>query len=511
MLTYKSLTHNGRIGNILFEAASTIGLAKKFGHDYVLPEWDGFKYFEHDFKTGNIPFFDRNVRENGFTYDEEFWKQNLHNTSEKINIQGYLQSELYFEDAKKLFRFRPNKRLDVLFAPYKKETTIALHVRRGDYTDNPNYVNLGVKYYLNALPEIPQGKVIVFTDDYRYCRNMFRDQGFVYDFDGLSAMDHLYLMSKCDHFIVANSTFSWWGAYLGEKKGSVVVRPDKYFLGSLEDHDTSQFWPKHWIKVEAVPDRDNLSDVTIVIPISFDGKDRKQNIQVLLRYLHKNFRVKIILGEQGSGYRFKYLERYVTKYIYFDDIQDFHRTKMINEMVKMADTTIVAICDSDVLIPRGQMISAAHKIRVNGADVVYPYDGRFIRCLKEPWTSLFDSDPYRVNSLDGVQENMNLYDKESFGGIFFVDKFSYMKAGMENENFVSFGREDVERYVRFKGLGLTVTREEGCLYHLHHRRGLNSTMRHPHAKQNSHECRKVINMNYDELREYVDGWKWLKT
>lgn len=496
------------------QIASTIGLAKRFGHDYELPEWEHFKCFAHKFNVGNTPFFDRKVQENDFTYDHEYWEQGLSNLNETINIVGYLQSANFWQQdrewAKDLFKFdkKFTKKLDKLFSPYEKETTMALHVRRGDYVGNPNYFNLGINYYLNAISQLPRGKLILFTDDYNYCENMFKGNDVVFDFKGLSDIEHLYLMTKCDHFIASNSTFSWWGAYLGEKKHSIVIRPDKYFTGKLSGHNTADFWPEEWTPLGAMPDRDDLSDVTVVIPISFDSRDRKNNIQVVMRWLVTNFKVKIIIGEQGSAYRFKYLERYC-KYVYFEGMQFFHRTKMINDLVRMADTSIVVVCDSDVLIPSKQMISAATKIRSKQADIVFPYDGRFVRCQRRPWTQIFNSDPHKVNQMNEVYHEMSLFGKESFGGIFFVDKDSYIDAGMENENFISFGREDVERVVRFKNLGLTVTREDGLLYHLQHKKGLNSSMRHPHAKQNVEECRKVIAMKPKALKKYVKSWGWV--
>lgn len=500
MLLHKRIGDGGRIGNQCFGVASTIGLAKRFNHDYRIPPWDLAEHFEYDFKMEDVKFFDRPLRENGFHYDEEFWAQNLSKPNEIINIEGYLQSAKYWGDnkrfAQKLFKFKPKPELDGIIP---KGKNIALHVRRGDYVGNPNYFNLGSDYYKNALKELPKGNVIIFSDDYNYCKEKFYG---VY-LEGYSDIEHLYLMTKCDHFIVSNSTFSWWGAYLGQKRGSIVIHPNKYFCGRLETHDTSDFWPDGWKEMKASEDRDDLSDVTFILPIAFDSKERKKNVEALYTFLVKNFRAKIILGENGCN-KFEYLKRYSHKYIRFD-YQFFHRTKMINEMVKMADTKIVAIIDSDVLVPKGQLISAANDIRSGGADVTYPYDGRFVRC-KQKWTERFTKDAFRVNAKNGVYENMWLNeDRESVGGVFFVNKESYLSVGGENENFISFGREDVERYTRFKKLGLTITRIDGCLYHLWHPKTLNSTMKHPHAEQNKLECKKVSDMPSDELRKYVDN------
>jgi hypothetical protein len=499
MILHKRIGDGGRAGNQLFSIASVIGLARQFGHDYRIPPWNMAEYFEHDFQMEDVKFFDRALRENGFHYDEEFWKQNLQHPNEIINIEGYLQSDKYWgEDrlfAQKLFKFKSIPKLDKVLP---KGKNIALHIRRGDYVGNPNYYNLGSDYYKNALKALPKGSVIIFSDDYNYCRDNFHG----IFLEGYSDIEHLYLMTKCDHFIVSNSTFSWWGAYLGQKKDSVVIHPDRYFCGRLETHDTSDFWPKEWKEMKAAEDRDDLSDVTFVIPISFDSKQRKKNAEALYTFLVKNFRTKIILGENGME-KFKYLEKYSHKYVRFD-YPYFHRTRMINEMVKMADTKIVAVIDSDVLIPKGQLITAAHEIRSGGADITYPYE-HFIRC-KEEWTERFTKDAYRVNAKNGIYENMwENEDKESFGGCFFVNKEAYLGAGGENENFISFGREDVERYIRFKKLGLTVTRTEGSLYHLWHPKTLNSTIKHPHYAQNREECRKVADMESDELRIYVDN------
>lgn len=131
-----------------------------------------------------------------------------------------------------------------------QSNSVSIHVRRGDKVLS-HYAELGVDYYRKAL-EVIDGDLFVFSDDIGWCRDNLGSATYVDIEDYLS----LELMSSCKHNIIANSTFSWWGAFLNENPDKVVVAPSMYF--SKEFLKTSKKYramerylvaPEKWIKV----------------------------------------------------------------------------------------------------------------------------------------------------------------------------------------------------------------------------------------------------------------------
>ena len=127
----------------------------------------------------------------------------------------------------------------------------SLHVRRGDYIGHPNFDNICTpQYYRNAIAEI-QKKVhtkvtfYVFSDDIDWCREEFGDKGFEYVNcnHGKDSWQDMMLISRCQHHIMANSTFSWWSSFLGEKEGSFIICPPKFSI-----KDNGENYPPSWIR-----------------------------------------------------------------------------------------------------------------------------------------------------------------------------------------------------------------------------------------------------------------------
>lgn len=108
---------------------------------------------------------------------------------------------------------------------------VAIHVRRGDYVNNPFYVNLcNSIYYAEAVLEFPNEKFIVFSDDIEWCK-MYFDSRFEFS-EGHTAEEDLKLMAGCKGIIMANSSLSWWAAFLGPKKK--VIYPKKWFQDGIQ-------------------------------------------------------------------------------------------------------------------------------------------------------------------------------------------------------------------------------------------------------------------------------------
>jgi len=396
---------------------------------------------------------------------------------------------------------------------YKRQ----VHVRRGDYVGNKNYCQLPPQYYIRFFESHPDNVFYIFTDDYETCRKWFWTVDNVEYVEGCNEIEHLALMSQFQNHMIANSSFSWWGATLAElyNKKVNVVRPDCLFVGRLAESCTGKdFYPEHWEKRELcvikrgmyLKKKIDFGDVTFVIPCCFDSRDRKKNIALIIHYIQSQFGSPIILGEQGGDF-FNHFGG--VKYVKFN-YGEWHRTKMINEMIKMADTPIIANWDGDVMAPYIQVERAVFLIQNKGYDVVYPYDGTFVQ-VDRWWYDQFLNDPNLINTVNGIERLMYFNGKISYGGAVLYNKDNFVRAGMENEHFINHGKEDIERYMRFGKLGLKVGRVFGNLYHVKHFLSENSTRRHPHHSNNMKEFEKVKAMTTEDMWSYIETWGWLKT
>ena len=496
-ISFSSLGRHGRLGNQLFQVASTLGLATKHGAQAVFPAWKYEPYFEIDLPHGDMQ--KRRIEEKFFHhYDWEL--------KGDCDLLGYMQSEKYFGSTRLKFKE------DVLNIHRKnrifEKPTICIQVRRGDYVGNENYRQLTPNYYIDALlthfPNWQDHNILFISDDIEYCRTHFECMPNAVFSMGSSDIQDMMLASCCDHFIISNSTFGWWCAWLGEKPHSRIIHSGDLFAGNLASNDSSDYYPEHWTGYQKDDYILPLQDVTFTIPVYMDHADRKHNLELGVCLLQKSFDTNILIGEQG-GTSFEYMKQW-TRYVRFEG-SVFHRTKMLNIMCDLADTEYVANWDCDIFIPPMQLYMAMMKLR-GGADMVFPFDGRFARMPRKPWFDLIlkhlDVGIVRNEPFKGRVDGHN-----SVGGAVMFRKDSFIAGGMENEHMISFGPEDCERHDRFKLLGYEIGRVRGSLFHMNHYVGINSSPRNPYFKHNHSELEKIRGMSKRELRAYVDSWKWI--
>lgn len=178
-------------------------------------------------------------------------------------LSGYWQSEKYFEDAigyiREDFTFRTSEadshRSLVAEICREKETAISLHVRRGDYINNKAieqvYGKCTQEYYCSAIEyltgKVSSPKLYVFSDDMNWVRQNLKfrlPHKFVEHNRGKSSYQDMHLMSMCGHHILANSSFSWWGAWLNSSPKRIVVAPKNWFV---DDRNTADLYPAGWV------------------------------------------------------------------------------------------------------------------------------------------------------------------------------------------------------------------------------------------------------------------------
>ena len=237
----------GGLGNMMFQIAASIGLSKDTNHQVKIDynhigtlHRPPSVYEENIFR--NIPKLTEKLNEQNINV-ENFTYEKIKLPLSNIKLDGYFQSPKYFEHCKEeiinLFSDKNNN-------PMRKGY-VSLHIRRGDYTKLSQYHhNIDLQYYLNAIDYFNGYNFLVFSDDIDWCKDNFKGDNFTF-IEGQDDVQDLYMMAECEHNVIANSTFSWWGAYLNTNPNKVVIYPDKWF-GEANSHLKSiDIFPDEWI------------------------------------------------------------------------------------------------------------------------------------------------------------------------------------------------------------------------------------------------------------------------
>ena len=263
MITHKSIGYSGRLGNQMFQYATLKAVALKNKYDYALPnhlkikpdglfdstnqKWIKYKldlFDGFELKCNIIDELPLNrYMEKSFTFDSDIF-----NINDNTSIDGYYQSYKYFEEykdeIKKDFIFKSEIYSKCFGIISQHKNPVAIHIRREDYINHPNYWVVTSEYIQDALDQFNNDEYtfLVFSDDIKWCKQVF-PEGVVF-FEGNSQFEDLCLMSLCNHNIIANSTFSWWGAYLNQNINKKVVAPSNWFIPSKSLKD---LYPDNWI------------------------------------------------------------------------------------------------------------------------------------------------------------------------------------------------------------------------------------------------------------------------
>ncbi|TXE06435.1 galactosyltransferase-related protein [Algoriphagus aquimarinus] len=257
-------------------------------------------------------------------------------------------------------------------------------------------------------------------------------------------------------------------------------------------------------------DRMNLRDFTFLVPLRIDTVNRLENTLVTIDYILSNFETQVSILEasgRNSGLLNKLLPQRVN-YLFVEDMDTiFHRTRYINQLVRSVDTEYIIVWDTDVLIPVDQLNKSIELLRKREVDFITPFKDKFLdtsEVLRELFIQSRD-----MGVLEMHQGKMKaLYNPNPVGGAFLAHRETYIAAGMENEKFYGWGREDGDRVNRWKILGHRHQHIEGVLYHLTHERGVNSAFHSPNQDSRKMiELNRSLAMSKEELQEEVNNWK----
>lgn len=266
----------GGLGNQLFQYATAKALALHKGQELYIDK-SAFNNYElrayglHNFNV-KVKIYKQpskiirkllvkfgvntNYKEQSFAYNSELFKIK----SKNILLDGYFQCEKYFSE----FRTEILKDLKIV-SPLKKETqeqlkniakvnSVSIHIRRGDYLQNEKHNTSKEDFYKDAMAlienKIENPVYFMFSDDMEWVKTNFKTnvETVYIDFnDANTDYEDLKLMTACKHNIIANSSFSWWAAWLNTNENKTVIAPQQWF--NDESQDYSDVIPNTWIKL----------------------------------------------------------------------------------------------------------------------------------------------------------------------------------------------------------------------------------------------------------------------
>lgn len=253
MITFSQLGRYGRLGNQMFQIASTIGIAIKNDYDYAFPEWKNYDAAERfgskedidvqKWFKNRLPIDKDWCRDNGKyatgglirpTFNIPFGFHGF-DIPDNVDISGHMQSEKYFEHCEDVVR----KYFEFAECPFLNDSfpdQVAIHIRLGDYSNQQGYHPICSKeYYEQAIKQMGEDSQFdVFSDDNEGAKELFeRWFGTKYNFAFAGVKMHyieeLQGMSLYHSFITSNSTFSWWAAWLSKHPDKKIIQPSNWF------------------------------------------------------------------------------------------------------------------------------------------------------------------------------------------------------------------------------------------------------------------------------------------
>jgi hypothetical protein len=248
-------------------------------HDYSLNPFNILKDYisEVDINKSvyNHSLYKKMLVKLGFkiNWDESIYQERSLDYDDKVlgikkttYLKGYWQSEKYFEEIADVIRkdFRitiePSPLNDAVLKDINSVNAVALHVRRGNFVSEPDLLSFhgtcSLEYYQKAVEymneRVENPVYFLFSNDITWCKeslNLDININYVDINSDKTDYEDLRLMMNCKHQIIANSTFSWWGAWLNENPDKIVIAPKQWFADEAMNGQTSDLIPEDWIRM----------------------------------------------------------------------------------------------------------------------------------------------------------------------------------------------------------------------------------------------------------------------
>jgi hypothetical protein len=285
----------------------------------------------------------------------------------------------------------------------------------------------------------------------------------------------------------------------------------------------------------------NLKNVDFIVPLRIDTGDRLRNVILSTSYLLHHFDCTVTIKEVDSERRFETYALPVIKrlvdttnlnFIFEEETRTddaFHRTKVLNDMVMDSKCDIVVNYDTDLVLPLDTYTKAVEMLQ-GEYDVVYPYryGNHGERKVNLGFTIETQDDMDNFERDEFVSRFIKQYDSTCFddrffyypsnqgegwaeyGMVQFFNRKVYMDGYLENEGFIAYAPEDIERHHRWQTLGYNIGRVDNHAYHLEHQRTQNSWFHNPHMQNNNALWEYLKTLSKEQLIEYYENQDYVK-
>ena len=213
-----------------------------------------------------IKFFFKGIQTPKYFIERKFsFNKRIIHVGENCYLSGYWQSPKYFNSVELLIRKEfifpnnLNSQNNEFLNKILSENSVSLHIRRTDFVNNTSHDIHGfcsIEYYENSIhiisQKIAKPYFFIFSDDIEWAKKNLQISFchlFIFGNFGNNSYIDMQLMSKCKHNIIANSSFSWWGAWLNQNKNKIVIAPKIWFLNKNLNDQTQDLIPDSWIRM----------------------------------------------------------------------------------------------------------------------------------------------------------------------------------------------------------------------------------------------------------------------
>ena len=219
--------------------------------------WNATEWVKQAYKIKRL------INGNHLYYERKkfYYEPQIESIADNTYLYGYFQTEKYFSSylteirAQFQLEHEPNEMNKRIIDVMKSKNSVSIHVRRGDYLLAPFNLLTAENYYRKAieyiLEKVEQPKFYIFTNDIEWTMAEFEqfdiDKTFISNNQGDNSYMDMVLMSNCQHNICANSSFSWWGAWLNSNRDKIVTAPKVWFKNSVSGNN--ELIPPSWIKI----------------------------------------------------------------------------------------------------------------------------------------------------------------------------------------------------------------------------------------------------------------------
>lgn len=257
----------GGLGNMLFQISASLSFAIDLDTECSFPNLDTHLAYLNNDNTYNpklkhsftykslLPDFKTTPPINISVCSFPFEYKKIDIGIETI-IDGFFQSEKYFSHNRaEILKILGPKEfiteiIDREYGDLLKKRTSSIHVRRGDYVNHPNHHPVqDIEYYKKGIDILKDDTdvFLIFSDDITWCKENISTPNSVY-IENQKDYIELYLMARCNNNIIANSSFSWWGAWLNTNENKKVIGPEKWFGPAIKEY-AGDILPDTWIKI----------------------------------------------------------------------------------------------------------------------------------------------------------------------------------------------------------------------------------------------------------------------